>query len=620
MSARLRKVVLFLSDSGFGLIALFLAFFLRVDNGMVTSHWRMFYEILPFFIICRSMTFAYFGFYSRFWEYSSLEDLIHIIKAVLAGSAVILFAIFFYNRGGSVFRSILFIEMVLLIGMLGGSRLIWRVLREKVYRKSIESNRSGGRKALVLGAGFVGANFLKQVRSFSSDYSVVGFVDDDPKKEGSNVMGVQVLGQMIDIPRLVEEKNVKEVLVAIRDISPSTLEKIMKVCGKCGVRYKLISSIVDLSTKKVIISKVRNIETADLLGRKSISLDLSLIKSLIQGKRVLITGAGGSIGSELCSQILELEPSDLIMVDKGENYLYELSMSLSAREGKSKQHYILGSVTDKKKMTGVFDKFRPQLVFHAAAYKHVPLMEDHVNESVVNNIYGTQLIARLSDVFKASHFVLVSTDKVVRPSSIMGMTKKLAEKYVRHYSSQSLTRFMVVRFGNVLGSNGSVIPVFQKQMEAGGPITITHPDMERYFMLISEAVQLILQAAAMGRGDEVFLLEMGEPVRIMKLAERMIKIAGYNLGEDMEIKITGMRPGEKLTEELIDSGEKLKPTSHEKIKYLISSYAIDANYNDKLEALIKEAFESDRDIVRQSLRSLACDELAPVNLLANQEK
>lgn len=581
---KLRWFALIVLDLVISVLTMYLAFFLRFDGALPATQLSIFYNLLPILVVCRIPAFLYFGLYARFWEYSSLEDLLQIAKAVATGTLMILFASFMFNRAAMVPRSVLFVDMFALMLMLGGVRLAWRLVKEREHQipKSEADHRI---PVLIMGAGYTGMHLFRHLRSFSNHYWVEGFIDNDPKKINSHILGIKVLGSQEDIPALKKELGIQEVLIAINGIDGAGLSRIVETCQSCNVKCKTVSSIFDLSTQQPHISTIRNIEITDLLGREPVSLDLSLIKKLILGKRVLVTGAGGSIGSELCRQLLEYEPESLILMDRGENYLYDLNMELASQPSNSQRHYCFGSVTHASKLESIFDKHRPHLVFHAAAHKHVPLMESNVEEAIYNNVKGTQITADLAEKYQVEKFILVSTDKVVRPTSVMGMTKKIAEKYIQCKGRDSKTQFMTVRFGNVLGSNGSVVPLFKKQIEKGGPVTVTHPEMERYFMLIPEAVQLILQSAALGEGREIFLLEMGSPVRLMDLAEKMIRLLGYSPNETMEIKITGIRPGEKLYEELIDSGEEVIPTVHNKIKRLKSNNPPPEDFSKEMEGL-----------------------------------
>lgn len=597
---KMRWAFLFAVDLVLSVLTMYLAFFLRFDGSVPASQLSVFYDLLPFLLICRAPAFLAFGLYNRFWEYSSLEDMLQIGKAVLTGTLLILFSTFMFNRAAMVPRSVLFVDLAALILVMGGVRMAWRLAKEREYRapKKESEHRI---PVLIMGAGYTGMHLFRHLRSFSNYYGVVGFIDNDPKKLHSHIMGVKVLGNLGDIPALKEELNIQEVLIAINGIDGDGLSRIVETCQSCNVKCKTVSSIFDLSTQKPHISQIRNIEITDLLGREPVSLDLSLIKKLITGKRILITGAGGSIGSELCRQLLEHEPESMIMIDRGENYLHDLNMELSEKPSSTQRHYYFGSVTHALNLESIFARHRPQLVFHAAAHKHVPLMETNVEEAIFNNVLGTQLTADISEKYDVQKFILVSTDKVVRPTSVMGMTKKIAEKYIQHKGTRSSGRFMTVRFGNVLGSNGSVVPLFKKQIENGGPVTVTHPDMERFFMLIPEAAQLILQAAALGEGGEIFLLEMGKPVKLMDMAEKMIRLFGYSPNVNMEIKITGIRPGEKLFEELIDSGEDVLPTVHNKIKRLKSKVQPPDDFPRRIDELYKALSNLDNEQLKTRL-------------------
>ena len=599
-SLRLRRTILYFTDILFCFSSLYLAFVLRIDGTVTPYHFKNYLTLLPFVFFCRSLSFFYFGFYTRFWEYSSLEDLIQIIKAVVVSSILVLFVIFFYNRAALLYRSILFMDMILLIVMLGGSRMAWRLFRERENTNQKPDN-VGKTRVLILGAGYTGAHLLKHLRRFSSEYHVCGFIDKDAGKINSNIMDVKVLGSPKDISQLAQVYKIKQVLIAVNNISSEDLGEIVSICSQSGVKYKMTVSVVDLPSEEVHIAKIRNIEISDLLGRDPVSLDLTSISKMIRGKRILVTGAGGSIGSELCSQIIEYQPESLCMLERTENYLYELEAGLASESKLANTHYLLGSITSPEKVEDIFSRFKPQLVFHAAAHKHVPIMEKNADEAVINNVYGTKVVADTSEKYGVEKFILVSTDKVVKPSSIMGRTKKIAEHYIRFLSMQSKTQFITVRFGNVLGSNGSVVPLFKKQIEKGGPVSVTHPDMERYFMLIPEAAQLIIQAAVMGKGGEIFLLEMGKSVKIVELAKRMIRLAGLRPDEDIAITFSGIRKGEKLYEELIDSHETPQTTYHEKIKILASGTSVENNFDVKVQDLIDKVRDGNRAEVEKEL-------------------
>jgi FlaA1/EpsC-like NDP-sugar epimerase len=599
----LRRIVLFAFDTIAGCFSFYLAYYLRFEGDIPREALAAFFSLIPLVLFSRAVAYYYFGFYTRFWKYSSLEDLIHILKAVATGTLLILFIAFLYHRALLIPRSVIIIDMMLLTMMLGGSRLAWRMYRERFLQTKMADDVHH-LKALILGAGDAGAHLLRYIKRFAPQYQVRGFIDNDPAKLNISLSGVRVLGNRHSIPKLVQELKIKEILISTNTILPECLEEVIDICNQCGVKYKIATSITDLSTKEAHISKIRNIDIRDLLGRDPVSLDLTSLKSLMKGKRVLVTGAGGSIGSELCRQILEYSPSSLVMVDRCENYLHELQATLSLSHSDTLLSFIFSSITNQEKIRTLFIKHQPQLVFHAAAHKHVPLMEDNPDEATINNIIGTRVVAEASEKFGIEKFILVSTDKVVKPSSVMGMTKHIAEKFIQHIGRNSNTHFMIVRFGNVLGSNGSVVPIFKKQISEGRAVTVTHPEMERYFMLIPEAAQLILQAAAIGEGRNIFLLEMGQPIKIVDLARKMIRVAGYAPDQDIEIIFTGIRPGEKLQEELINSNETIVPTSHNKISILNTKAPEIPDFETRLDALYRIAKNGNSDDTIKALWSL----------------
>jgi len=606
---RPRRLALFAFDIMAGCLSFYLAYYLRYEGEIPQKSVTIIFNLIPLVLISRAIAYFHFGFYTRFWKYSSLEDLIQILKAVVTGTLLILFTSFLYNRSLLIPRSVIIIDITLLIMILGGSRLTWRMYRERFLQPNAV-NEGHRMPVFILGAGDTGVHLLRHIKQFSTHYVVRGFLDDDPDKLDHSLLGIKVLGSRHDIPNLAEGLGIKEILIATNTISTDSLGDIIDICARCGVKYKIATSITDLNTKEVHISKIKNIGIQDLLGRNQVSLDLASLKKLIQGKRVLVTGAGGSIGSELCRQVLEYNPTTLVMVDRCENYLYELEAGLLPGHSNPRLFFVFSSITNREKLEATFSKHQPQLVFHAAAHKHVPLMEDNPDEAVINNVIGTRIVAETSEKYAVEKFILVSTDKVVRPSSVMGMTKRVAEKFIQHIGRNSKCRFMIVRFGNVLGSNGSVVPLFKKQIREGRAVTVTHPEMERYFMLIPEAAQLIMQAAAIGGGGNIFLLEMGEPVKIVDLARKMIQLAGYVPDQDIEIKFTGIRPGEKLREELINPDETAMPTYHKKIKILNTQTSEPINFERKLDELYCVAKNGNHDETIKTLWSLG-EEGAP---------
>jgi len=583
--------------------SMYIAFLIRFDGVIPQDMQALFYQqLLPTVIFARGILFVYFGFYAGLWKYFDIKDLIEIIKAISISSLIILFASFLTNRALVMPRSILIVDFFVLMSFLVSTRLIWRLASEGKASPSGEGKE--GIKVIILGANETGVQLVRHLHQNFPQFLIQGFIDNDPNKVNHTLSGVRVLGKVEDMEVIVKKLKTSQVLIADPNLSLETLNGIFNTCKKMGVKYKKVASIFDISSKEVQITKISHFQTSDLLGRAPVPLDLVSMKKLIQGKRILVTGAGGSIGSELCYQINSFDPSCLIMVDIGENYLYDLETNLRTQNSDSENHYLLCSVVDEERMESVFERFNPQLIFHAAAHKHVPLMEKSIDMAILNNIYGTKVVRDLAKKYEAEKFIMVSTDKVVKPSSIMGMTKHVAEKYVQYMAKSSGTRFMSVRFGNVLGSNGSVVPLFWKQIMNGGPITITDPKMERYFMLISEAAQLILQATVLGKGGETFMLEMGKPVKILDLAKQMIHLAGYSLGKDIEIIFLGARKGEKLTEEIIDDNETFLPSSHEKIKILKSKNVLPSDLPEQVDALIQDSKQLDQEKLRLKLKTM----------------
>jgi FlaA1/EpsC-like NDP-sugar epimerase len=457
--------------------------------------------------------------------------------------------------------------------------------------KKINMTEDDKKKILIIGAGDAGELISKELlKNKGLKYQIIGFVDNDPKKIGINIHGVEVLGMIYDIPELAKKNRIYDVIIARPDLSSNDLRAIIEFCKKGNVKYKLVSAVEDLVSGKINISNIKNVDVTDLLGRQPVKLDISSIQRFIRDKEILITGGGGSIGSEICRQIIQFQPAGLILIDRDENSLHEIETELY---GLSNISFYLCDIINEREMDIIFKRHHPNIVFHTAANKHVPMMERHKEKAVINNIYGTKIISDTSDRFGVEEFVLVSTDKAVNPVSMMGATKRVAELYVKELSSHSKTRFITVRFGNVFNSRGSVIQTFIKQIEMGGPITITHPETRRYFMTIPEAAQLILQSAVIGQSGDIFILDMGKPVKVTELAEELLRLYGLKADRDIEIKFTGLRPGEKLYEELTINGETLLPTFHSKIK-VIKSHANNNGkniINGKIEELYRLAVE-----------------------------
>ena len=586
------RILLLFVDITITVASLYIAFLIRFDNNVPESIKIVFFqELAPLIVFVRGFAFISFGFYTGLWKYSSIQDITKIVYAVSISSLVFLFILVAMDRVRALTLTdipltVLIIDFLLVGIMLSSTRLLWRIWFERNQRK-LSKNNGLTIKALILGANETGNELIKHLHNNYPHYSISGFIDNDPKKANYSLSGVPVLGMTEELETIATKLEIEQVLITTSTLPENILNDTIKVCQRLGIKYKKVTSIFDISSKQIQITRITDFQISDLLERPAVPLDLASMENMIHNKRVLVTGAGGSIGSELCRQIIQLKPSNLIMIDIGENYLHQLKTDLSNYDSQSESHYVLCSVINEKKMNKLFEKFKPQLVFHAAAHKHVPLMEENIDEAILNNIQGTKIAVKLAKQFSVNKFILVSTDKVVNPTSIMGMTKYIAEKYVQYSSNQSSTQFISVRFGNVLGTNGSVIPLFLKQIKEGGPITITDPHMERYFMLISEASQLILQAAVLGNGGEVFLLEMGKPVKIIDLAKKMIRLSGYTLEKDIKLQITGIRKGEKLSEELFSSDEKFSASSHQKINILKINTANNSKLPEEIDALIQ---------------------------------
>jgi len=517
-------------------------------------------QLLPFvFIVQLSVNFI-IGLHRGEWRFASLPDLTQIVKAVLFGTACTVLVAFVVTRLHSVPRSVFVFYAAGLLGGMGGSRILYRLIKDRHFSKNT------GRKTIIIGAGAAGEQLVRDLkRQYSEHYNVIAFLDDDEKKIGRELHGVPVSASPDVVGETVGKWGVELALIAVPSANDDEMQRLVGLCRKAGLEYKTLPSVHELVKGNVGLTDLRKVQIEDLLGRDPVSLDWHRIKSDLKDKSILVTGAGGSIGSELARQLAALQPKRLILLDQSEYSLYAIESELLERFPELNIIPALGDIVDELAVREVFEVFKPQLVFHAAAYKHVPLLEGQVREAVKNNVIGTQTVADISLEFDVEKFVLISTDKAVNPSSLMGTCKRTAEIYIQMLAAKSEGKFMTVRFGNVLGSAGSVVPRFQKQIQKGGPITVTHPDMTRYFMTITEASQLILEASVVGLDGHIYVLDMGEPIRIVELAEQMINLSGKRVDQDIKIEFTGLRPGEKLEEELFHSDENVTDTKHEKL-------------------------------------------------------
>ena len=538
------------------------AYFIRFDGMPEAQYMEMMIRTLPFVLIIRLAALFYFKLNTSMWQYASMKDLTQIIKAVTM-SSVLIVAIAMVIQVGHP-RSVFIIDWLFLIIALSGTRFVVRITRPI---RSRQKNGNGRRKkVLVVGAGDAGEMIAREmVYRYSHNYEVVGLIDDDPKKHGKQIHGVPVLGSGPDIPFIVREKSIEEIIIAIPSATSDEKRGIVDYCIKSGAKYRTVPNMSDLVDGTVKVKELREVRLEDLIGRDEMLLDRQKIAEYIKGKVVLITGAGGSIGSELCRQVARLNPGKLILFEKAENPLFYIDMELAQFFKGLKKVPVVGDICDRERVREVFTQHKPQIILHAAAHKHVPLMELNPSEAVKNNIFGTMILAEEAIKCGVEKFIMLSTDKVVSPTSVMGVTKRIVEIYLQSLRCVDKTKFMAVRFGNVLGSEGSVIPTFKKQIEKGGPVTVTHPDIKRYFMTIPEAAGLVLEAGFMGQGGEIFILEMGRQIKILELARDMIRLSGFIPEKDIKIIFSGLRPGEKLHEALITEDESLRKTAHEKI-------------------------------------------------------
>lgn len=517
------------------------------------------------FFVCALFVsiFVLFRQYKSIWSIASIDEFISGVVATSVGTIIILVMSYFDNSRIPLMITIMAGIMIMIF--CNGIRIGWRVVRRTLM---FITDRSNGncKRVLVVGAGGAGALVANEYKK-NPQYKkkVVAFVDDFREKRGTYISGIKVLGDRYDIPTVVESQRIEEIIIAISELKEVELKGILDECKKTTAQVKIMPGVSEVIDGKFSVKKIRDVDVEDLLGREPIKLDFSGISSYIENKVIMVTGGGGSIGSELCRQIVRFNPKELIIFDIYENNAYDLQNELLRKYENLNLKTLIGSVRDRKRLNSIFKEYRPQVVFHAAAHKHVPLMEDSPGEAIKNNILGTLNTAELASEYGVERFVLISTDKAVNPTNVMGATKRMCEMVIQSIDKESDTEFVAVRFGNVLGSNGSVVPLFKKQIAEGGPVTLTHKDITRYFMTIPEASQLVLQAGAYAKGGEIFVLDMGQPVKIYDLAENLIRLSGYIPNEEIEIKVTGLRPGEKLYEELLMEEEGLSETPHKKI-------------------------------------------------------
>ena len=505
--------------------------------------------------------------YSNIVRYENNQDyILYIVLSIISSLIVSLIEEIFLNMKNPSIKLNLITGLVIGMILIAYRLIIRYVLLSDVVNKGINYTSDDQKKLLIIGGGYSANDIIKTINStLKGQYDIVGIIDDNKKRIGYSVAGVRIIGDRNDIAKVCEAHGVDEIFFSIVNIDNKNKKEILEICSKTGAKVKVLPSLTELITEENLYHSLRDVGIEDLLGRDPIELDNHNIKSLINGKVVLVTGAGGSIGSELCRQIMLHNPKQIVLLDNYENSLYDIELELKTNHPNNDIRAVVANIREKERLDTIFESHRPEIVFHAAAHKHVPLMENNPTEAIKNNVFGTYNLVNCSDKYNVKRFILISTDKAVNPTNIMGATKRLCEMIIQAKDRVSKTEYVAVRFGNVLGSNGSVVPLFKKQLAHGGPLTVTHKEITRFFMTIPEAVALVLQAITYAEGGEIFVLDMGEPVKIYDLAKSLIELSGYTLGKDMEIEITGMRPGEKLYEELLMNEENLESTKHDKI-------------------------------------------------------
>ncbi|MCM8797612.1 MAG: polysaccharide biosynthesis protein [Candidatus Omnitrophica bacterium] len=542
-------------------LSYYLSFMLRFEFLLSREYTLLFLKTLPLLLIVKFLVYYYFGLFHGLWRYVSVDDILQIIKANLVATAIFIIGDVFIYDFQNALRFIFINDFIICTAFIGGIRFLARIIREK-YRNLIPIKERP--KVLIVVAGEAGILLLKEYKNNPALGEVVGFIDDDKVKQNSFIYGYKVLGDRNAIARVVDTYGVEEIVLAIPSATGEVIRGLINCCRLPSIKLKIVPSISKIINGQLQV-KIREVRPEDLLGRQSVTIDEDRIAEYLKNKKVLITGAAGSIGSELCRQVANFSPAEITLLDHNENNLYFLTIELKTKYKSLDIKVVIGDINDISLLKRIFSEYRPQVVFHAAAYKHVPLMEENPVAAIKNNTFGTRNIIYASHHYKVERFVLISTDKAVNPINIMGLSKRMAEILLQAKARRSKTKFMAVRFGNVLGSDGSVVPLFKKQIESGGPITITHPDATRYFMSIKEAVLLVLEAAAIGTGGEIFILDMGEQIKIVDLARDLVTLSGLELGKDIDLKCIGLRPGEKVKEEIMLDKERDKVTKHGKI-------------------------------------------------------
>jgi FlaA1/EpsC-like NDP-sugar epimerase len=620
-------VIILLADVLLVAFAWYFAYLLRFNFEIPLTHNGLLTRFFPLIVIIKILTFYFFDLYRGMWRYTSISDFFDIIKAASVSSLLVVAVILYTHRFVGFARSIFIIDLGLTIFLISGLRLSIRLffwlgsddktarLKLKRFFKLGVGRKSESKRLLIIGAGDAGEKIFREIQDNPRlQYKVIGFLDDDIEKVGMQLHGVPILGFTSEINSIVSKIKAEEILIASPSATGRQMRSIISNCEESGIPFKTVPGIGELINEKVTVKAIRDVSYEDLLRREVIRLDEVRIGAYLENARVLVTGAGGSIGAELCRQICRFRPASVVLFERAESPLYEFNQELKASFPQIEIIPLLADIRDRAQLSHAFSDYRPQVVFHAAAYKHVPVMEVQPWKAIKNNIIGTRNVIDISCKYGVERFVFVSTDKAVRPTNIMGATKRVAEMLVQCQGGceRSDVPFVIVRFGNVVGSVGSVVPLFRKQIEKGGPITVTHPEVTRYFMTIPEACQLILQAGAMGGGGEIFILDMGTPIRIDDMARDLIRLSGFEPEEDISIEYVGLRPGEKLYEELITEGEGVVPTSHEKIMVLRGQACDQTLLNGKIDELKDLAYEQKTKKIREKLQEIL-PEYSPIS-------
>ncbi len=591
----IRNRYLLLGDIFLSLVSVLASYLIRLELIAIFPTYQFsLIWMLAIVVVVKPLVYYLFGIYRRLWRYASIRELVLILSAVTAASMVVSGAMIGLFAAGMFYgfpRSVLVIDWLLSMAFVGGLRFIFRIMAETSSSAADKAKFIPRRKkwVLVVGAGDAGAMVVRELQKNPQlNIKPIGFLDDNPAKQDSKIHGVPVLAPLDQIGHILDTRHVDEVIIAIPSAAGRVLRRVTEVCRRRGVAFRTMPGIYELLGGDVSVSRLREVEIADLLRREPVKMDTDALGEVLEGRVVMVTGAGGSIGSELCRQIARLNPSKLIMLGHGENSIFSALLSLKERFPVLEIIPVIADVRDKPRIAVVFQRWAPEVIFHAAAHKHVPLMQSNIEEAVTNNILGTQNLVQAALDFDVKQLVMISTDKAIRPVNIMGATKRIAEMLVLNAARKNKKSFTVVRFGNVLGSRGSVVPRFKRQIAAGGPLTVTHPEMKRYFMTIPEAVHLVLQASTLSEGGENFILDMGQPVKILDLAEDLIRLSGLEPGRDIEIIFSGIRPGEKLSEDLWDHGFAYSPTAHPDIHRVDSEGVMSS---EALKAVVAELID-----------------------------